>query len=63
MTGIQLQVTSYEGEVEVGKITKQWSGAVRELFTDVDYFGVTCEFANLSLIHLIQFLFGSTLLQ
>lgn len=38
---INFHVSSYEGGVEVGKITKQWAGAVRELFTDADYFGVT----------------------
>ena len=43
-----MQVSSYEGAVEVGKITKQWSGALRELFTDADYFGINCKFAGLS---------------
>jgi len=27
----------------VGKISKQWAGALRELFTDADYFGITCK--------------------
>ena len=26
---------------EVGKVTKQWSGPAKELFTDADNFGVT----------------------
>lgn len=26
--------------VQVGKITKQWSGLTRELFTDADFFGI-----------------------
>jgi len=26
---------------EIGKISKQWSGLGRELFTDADYFSVT----------------------
>lgn len=25
---------------EVGKISKQWAGLVREMFTDADYFGI-----------------------
>jgi hypothetical protein len=25
----------------VGKISKQWSGLLREAFTDADYFGIT----------------------
>lgn len=26
---------------EVGKISKQWSGLAREMFTDADFFGIT----------------------
>ncbi|XP_037509126.1 phospholipid scramblase 3-like [Rhipicephalus sanguineus] len=37
---VQFQVKSANG-VEVGKITKQWSGVVKEGFTDADTFGVT----------------------
>lgn len=25
----------------MGKISKQWSGVVREMFTDADFFGIT----------------------
>lgn len=25
---------------EVGKISKQWSGVAREMFTDADFFGI-----------------------
>lgn len=25
----------------MGKISKQWSGMLREMFTDADYFGIT----------------------
>ena len=32
----------------MGKISKQWAGALREIFTYADYFGITCKFANLS---------------
>jgi len=34
------QVLSANNE-EIGKISKQWSGLGRELFTDADYFSVT----------------------
>ena len=27
----------------VGKISKQWTGFAREMFTDADNFGVTCK--------------------
>lgn len=26
---------------EVGKISKQWSGLAREMFTDADFFGIS----------------------
>ena len=36
-----LQVRSGETEHEVGKISKQWSGYVKEMFTTADNFGIT----------------------
>lgn len=38
---VEFTVVSLDGETKVGKITKQWSGLAREMFTDTDYFGVT----------------------
>ncbi len=35
------QVLSADGDVQVGKISKQWSGLVKEAFTDTDNFGIT----------------------
>ena len=32
---------SAEGETPVGQIRKQWSGIVKEYFTDADNFGIT----------------------
>jgi hypothetical protein len=32
---------SPDGETEVGKISKQWSGLLREAFTDADNFGIS----------------------
>lgn len=32
---------SADGNTQVGKISKQWSGLIREMFTDSDYFGIT----------------------
>ena len=32
---------SKDGMIEVGKISKQWTGFVREAFTDADNFGAT----------------------
>jgi hypothetical protein len=38
---VQFQVLSKDGSTQVGKITKQWSGLVREAFTDADNFGIS----------------------
>ena len=38
-----MQVTTYDGGQEIGKITKQWAGFVREYFTSADQFGVSCK--------------------
>ncbi|WAR15532.1 PLS1-like protein [Mya arenaria] len=38
---VEFIIHSKDGTTEVGKISKQWSGAVREYFTDADNFGVS----------------------
>lgn len=38
---VDFQVYSKDGSVQVGKITKQWSGLAREAFTDADHFGIS----------------------
>ncbi len=38
---VEFQVLSKDGSTQVGKITKQWSGLVREAFTDADNFGIS----------------------
>jgi len=38
---VEFQVLSKDGSVQVGKITKQWSGLIREAFTDSDHFGIS----------------------
>ena len=37
------KVLSVDESSMVGKISKQWSGLVREMFTDAENFGVTCK--------------------
>ncbi|KAF8791906.1 phospholipid scramblase 2-like [Argiope bruennichi] len=37
---VNFQVLSTDG-IEVGKISKKWSGLLRETFTDVDHFGIS----------------------
>lgn len=37
------QVLSLDGSSQVGRISKQWMGLVKEAFTDADTFGITCE--------------------
>lgn len=38
-----LQIFGQDGTTEVGRISKQWSGMLREMFTDADNFGVSCK--------------------
>ena len=38
---IDFEVLTLDGEQQIGKITKQWSGALTEIFTDADNFGIT----------------------
>ncbi|XP_076363257.1 phospholipid scramblase 1-like [Tachypleus tridentatus] len=38
---VEFKVLSSNGSSEVGRITKQWTGLVKEAFTDTDNFGIT----------------------
>lgn len=38
---VEFQILSSDGGVQIGKITKQWSGLVKEVFTDADNFGIS----------------------
>ena len=38
---VEFKITSPDGSMEVGKISKHWSGAIREAFTDSDNFGIS----------------------
>lgn len=38
---VEFEVMSADGSTQVGRISKQWSGLAREMFTDTDYFGIT----------------------
>lgn len=38
---IKFEVLSADGSTHVGKVTKQWTGLAKELFTDADNFGVS----------------------
>ncbi|XP_070539282.1 phospholipid scramblase 2-like [Ptychodera flava] len=38
---VEFQVLSNDGATQVGKISKQWSGLAKEMFTDADNFGIT----------------------
>ena len=37
---MEFKVMSLDGEQQVGKVTKQWSGFLKEAFTDADNFGI-----------------------
>ncbi|XP_037510349.1 phospholipid scramblase 2 isoform X1 [Rhipicephalus sanguineus] len=38
---VEFKVLSKDGAVEVGRISKQWSGLLKESFTDTDNFGIS----------------------
>ncbi|XP_076335310.1 phospholipid scramblase 2-like [Tachypleus tridentatus] len=38
---VEYKVLSRDGSKEVGKISKQWAGLVKEILTDADTFGIT----------------------
>eukprot|EP00794_Sanderia_malayensis_P002857 gene2857-3303_t len=38
---VEFDVTALDGVTKVGKISKQWSGLIKESFTDADNFGIT----------------------
>ncbi|XP_042890061.1 phospholipid scramblase 2-like isoform X2 [Penaeus japonicus] len=38
---VEFQVLSPDGSTQVGKISKQWTGLAKEVFTDSDNFGIT----------------------
>nr|CAD7424155.1 unnamed protein product [Timema monikensis] len=38
---VEFKVLALDGVTQVGKISKQWAGLLREAFTDADYFGIT----------------------
>lgn len=38
---VEFKVLTADGTREIGKISKQWSGLAREMFTDADIFGIT----------------------
>ena len=37
---VEFEVMSPDGQSKVGKISKQWSGFLKEAFTDADIFGI-----------------------
>lgn len=38
---VEFKILSVVGDVEVGRISKKWSGLLKEAFTDADNFGIT----------------------
>ncbi|KAH9497927.1 recombinase rad51, variant 4 [Dermatophagoides farinae] len=57
---IEFNVLSNDGETKVGKISKQWSGLAREMFTDADRFGI--QFPNDLDVTIKAVLLGATFL-
>jgi len=48
---------SADGNQQVGKISKQWSGLIKEYFTDADNFGIQCKHENYMVVHFIVLMF------
>ena len=38
---VEFQILTPDEEHEVGRISKQWTGLLKEAFTDMDNFGIT----------------------
>ncbi|GLH02244.1 Phospholipid scramblase [Gryllus bimaculatus] len=38
---VEFKILTADGATQVGKISKQWAGLLREAFTDADHFGIT----------------------
>ncbi|XP_021968253.1 phospholipid scramblase 1 [Folsomia candida] len=38
---VDFKILSVSGDIEVGRISKKWSGLLKEAFTDADNFGIT----------------------
>lgn len=38
---VNFHILPLEGETPIGKVTKQWAGLVREMFTDAETFGIS----------------------
>ena len=41
-----MQVVSADGTQDVGTISKQWGGIVKEYLTDADNFGIKCAYVH-----------------
>lgn len=62
---VEFKVLTPDGETEVGKISKQWSGLLKEAFTDADNFGISfpmdldvrCKATLIGAVFLIDYMF------
>ena len=65
MVCVFYQITSLGETHQVGKISKQWSGLVKEFFTNVDNFGIKCKLTiippNDGLLNCQVFCYSTTL--
>ncbi|EDO31512.1 predicted protein [Nematostella vectensis] len=65
---VEFPVLSADGTVPVGKVTKQWTGLIKEAFTDAENFGITfpmdldvkMKAVMLGAVFLIDFMFFET---
>ncbi|KAA0190256.1 hypothetical protein HAZT_HAZT006378 [Hyalella azteca] len=37
---VEFEILSVDGDTQVGKISKQWAGLLKEMFTDAEHFGI-----------------------
>ena len=62
---MEFKVLTPDGETEVGKISKQWTGLLKEAFTDADNFGISfpmdldvrCKATLIGAVFLIDYMF------
>ena len=50
---VEFPVTDPDEQQQFGMIAKQWSGALKEYFTDADNFNVSCKRTPIAIIEII----------
>ena len=51
---IDTKVLSADGQQNVGRISKQWSGLAQEYFTNADNFGIQCKLTYILQLYVVR---------